>query len=157
MRLILTRQILTYARTLGEISFVGFGPLGIPDGAGEAYTCEDADRGLDSAKPETLARKIRGQTAIPLGSYRVAVSQSARFGRALPLLLDVPGFGGIRIHPGNTEADTEGCILVGAARTSRGVSGSRVCADWLTRLLLDAIGTGEQVTIDVRRAAGGGP
>ena len=57
------------------------------------------------------------QTAIPLGRYRLSITPSARFKEDLPLLADVPGFEGIRIHAGNTHEDTEGCLLVGQMLT----------------------------------------
>lgn len=60
--------------------------------------------------------KVPGQTAIAAGRYPVTLSTSARFGAVLPLLMGVEGFGGIRIHAGNTAGDTQGCILVGADR-----------------------------------------
>lgn len=56
---------------------------------------------------------IRGRTAIPAGLYNLALTQSPKFGRRLPLLQDVPEMTGIRIHRGNTVADTRGCILPG--------------------------------------------
>lgn len=50
---------------------------------------------------------------IPVGSYRIRVDWSNKFKRNLPILLNVPGRDGIRIHQGNTAIDTTGCILVG--------------------------------------------
>jgi hypothetical protein len=58
-------------------------------------------------------KKDPGNTCIPDGTYFVLLTWSPKFKRKLPLLIDVPGFDGIRIHPGNTSDDTEGCLLVG--------------------------------------------
>lgn len=85
---------------------------------------EDKDRGLNdkmSAK-EINSKKIYGQTAIPTGTYEIRMTYSGKFatkswGRKyngqVPLLLQVKGFDGVRIHPGNTAKDTLGCILIG--------------------------------------------
>ena len=54
-----------------------------------------------------------GKGPIPAGTYRIVLSYSERFQQLLPELLGVPGFTGIRIHAGNTSADTAGCLLVG--------------------------------------------
>lgn len=55
----------------------------------------------------------RGKTAIPAGRYRLLLTLSPRFHRALPLLANVPNFLGIRIHRGNSVDDSRGCILPG--------------------------------------------
>ena len=57
--------------------------------------------------------KIKHQTAIPKGIYKVTLTASPRFKRILPRLHNVPEFTGVLIHRGNTIDDTSGCILVG--------------------------------------------
>jgi len=57
--------------------------------------------------------KVYAQTAIPTGKYQIVMTYSSKFKKVMPLLLNVPGFAGIRIHSGNTADDTEGCIITG--------------------------------------------
>jgi hypothetical protein len=57
--------------------------------------------------------KIPGKTAIPTGVYKMSKTVSPRFKRNMVLLENVPNFSGIRVHPGNTVEDTEGCLLLG--------------------------------------------
>ena len=85
------------------------------DGRRHCYTLEDKDRNLFQDTPLAIIKekKVYGQTAIPLGTYEVKITDSKKFGKPMPLVCNVPGFEGIRIHKGNTAADTEGCVLVG--------------------------------------------
>ena len=57
--------------------------------------------------------KVVGETAIPAGKYELCISYSGRYGKLMPRLLNVENFSGILIHPGNTQKDTAGCVLVG--------------------------------------------
>ena len=77
----------------------------------ELFVLEDAVR--EQAGVPVESWKLPGVTAIPTGRYRVIIDYSDHFGKDLPHVLGVPGFDGIRIHPGNTPLDTEGCLLVG--------------------------------------------
>lgn len=106
MELKLKRYILTEKSTISDLFIDGH------------YFCkaiEDTDRGLTSTMSLDEIKKIKvwGQTAIPKGRYEVVLSYSNKFKQFLPELLNVPGYGGIRIHVGNRPQDTEGCILPG--------------------------------------------
>ena len=94
------------------------------------HTCEDEDRFLEVSKDGK--EKVYGRTAIPRGKYRIETSFSNRFQRVLPIVRDVPYFEGIRIHGGNTAANSQGCILVGKVRTSSGIA---QCADMVQRVI----------------------
>ena len=67
-----------------------------------------------------------GKGPIPAGVYRVTLSYSRRLKQLLPEILEVPGFTGIRMHAGNTSADTKGCPLVGMYQASDHEIGSSV-------------------------------
>lgn len=111
----------TIRRHLGSVGYT-LGTLDI-DGEPLCYTLEDQVRELPGLPPS--AWKIKGQTAIPAGTYALIIDMSARFGRRMPHVLAVPGFEGIRIHPGNTAADTEGCILLGYGQAGASITRSR--------------------------------
>lgn len=140
MKLTLKRKEVNTERTHGQL-FI--------DGVYFCDTLEDTDRGLAAIDDidQILHRKFYGKTAIPYGLYTVVISYSPRFKRQLPLLLNVPGFLGIRIHPGNTEADTHGCLLVGR-RNGDKVLYSRGTFDKLFSRLTKAM-KGEQITIEI--------
>jgi hypothetical protein len=111
------------------------------DGTFECFTLEDGIR----------TNKVHGRTAIPPGTYRVTVTPSPRFRKDLPRLHDVPNFQGVLIHPGNTAADTEGCILVGAQWRpgAEAIGQSRVAFAALFAKIQDALARGEGVEIEV--------
>lgn len=104
------------------------------------WTCEDAVR---------EGPKIHGETAIDAGTYNVRITYSPRFQRPLPLLMNVAGFEGVRIHPGNTAADTEGCILVGLDRLAKGVGHSKLAFDQLYALIEAASTRGEAIDLTI--------
>lgn len=126
MQLHLVRERSIDGATLGAL-FVG--------GAWFCWTLEDQVREVPGVTVQDW--KIPARTAIPVGDYALTVTPSQRFGRPLPLLVDVPGFQGIRIHRGNTAEDTEGCIIVGFRRGPASVLDSRACELALTTRLIE--------------------
>ena len=82
------------------------------DGVYHCFTLEDAVREVEGQPVESW--KIKGETAIPKGTYKVVLDFSTHFQKTLPHILNVPGYEGVRIHQGNTDKDTEGCILLGS-------------------------------------------
>lgn len=92
MKITLKRNKTVKETTVGTLSI---------DDVFTCYTIEDAVRD----------KKVYGQTAIPPGTYKVVITMSPRFKKPLALLMNVPGYEGIRIHAGNTHKNTDGCIL----------------------------------------------
>lgn len=111
-------------------------------------TVEDCDRGLTDEMSEEYikARKVYGKTAIPTGTYNVILSYSPKFKKTLPLVRDVKGFSGIRIHSGNTAEDSLGCILVGENKIKGGVINSRATM----MRLMDIMKKGDRISIEIR-------
>ena len=99
--------------------------LGIIGGLHEQYkTVEDPVRPLSHCTQNTCVGKVEGVTAIPAGRYRIVDTYSPKFKHNVLLLMDVPGFQGIRIHSGNDAEDTEGCLILGMRATPNGVAES---------------------------------
>ena len=82
------------------------------------YTLEDEIRPLLS--------KVWGETAIQAGKYTLIMSYSNRFQEYMPEVLNVPNFKGVRIHSGNTIADTHGCLLIGEKTDGKTISNTKI-------------------------------
>lgn len=133
MELKLVREILTDESTIGSLYV---------DGVFECYTLEDRVRPV----------KVKGFTAIFPGHHEVVITFSERFRKPLPLLLNVPQFDGVRIHPGNTAKDTEGCVLVGTGRQANMITGSQIAFQRLFAKLQEAAQK-EKIFIEIGAAA----
>lgn len=134
------------------------------NGVYECDTLEDTDRGLtsDMSVEEIESKKVATKTAIPSGTYDITLdvvspkysnyskySWSKTIGGKVPRLLNVKGFDGILIHPGNTNKDTDGCILVGDNKIKGKVINSIATFQELYHVLLKAKVAGEKITIQI--------
>ena len=132
------------------------------DGVKFCNVLEDTDRGLTQDMPieDIQKAKVYGKTAIPTGTYKVTLDiVSPKFSKykqykfcngKLPRLLDIPGFDGILIHIGNTEEDTDGCLLVGKNNVVGKVTESTVTFKALYDKMQEAVENGEQITITIK-------
>lgn len=118
----------------------------------QVYTLEDEVR--EVLGQPVASWKVPGKTAIPRGIYRITLENSPRFGPGTLTVNAVPGFVGVRMHAGNTEADTEGCPLLGFDLVEGGIKGgtSRGAVALVKRVVQDAIDRGEVVLMEVRGA-----
>jgi len=140
MKLTLKRKTFTETSTIGELSI---------DGKFECFILEDKDRGLSQSLPtEAKQLKVDAKTAIPKGTYEIAITFSNRFKQYLPLIMNVPAFDGIRIHSGNVAADTEGCLLPGLTMSIDMVQQSKKAFSALFAKL-KAVEKKEKITIEI--------
>ncbi len=125
MEIYLYRKIFTDKSTIGDLYI------------GKDWTCftlEDVVR---------EGPKVPGKTAIPAGRYEVTIDMSSRFKRMMPHILNVTGFDGIRIHPGNKAEDTEGCILVGLTKDVDFIGKSKAAYEFLFARLEEGLKAGK--------------
>lgn len=120
------------------------------DGKYFCDTIEDVDRGLKDEMPveEILKLKVKGQTAIPTGIYPVYLTYSPKYKKQMPLIDNVKGYSGIRIHSGNTSKDTEGCLIVGLNTKVGMVTESR---KYYNLLYKELVKTNSKIIIDIQR------
>lgn len=136
MKIEINRKHFLSTCTVGEL---------LVDGEFLGLTIEDKVRQI--AGEPVASWKVPGETAIPVGTYKVVVTMSNRFKKPLPLLLGVEGFEGVRIHTGNSSKDTEGCIIVGSTWDGKSdfVGGSRVAFE----KVMQAIQSADECTLTI--------
>lgn len=112
---------------------------------------------------EIKRKKVYGETAIPMGKYDVDmdtpspkyVSKALKDGyykpfcMNMPRILNIKGYSGVLIHPGTTEKDTLGCVLVGENKVVGKVVNSRVTFSRLHYKLMEVYRRGERITIEI--------
>ena len=132
------------------------------DGVRFCETLEDKDRGLKQTDSLSYikARKVYQETAIPTGTYEVAMnitspkySASAWYWKLcqgkVPRLINVPGWEGVLLHTGNTSLDTAGCLLTGRNTKVGQLTESKVTYEKLYKKMKAAYDKGESITIEI--------
>ena len=113
-------------------------------------TIEDTVRDINkNGKFDNGEKKVHSKTAIPYGTYEIKWTYSPRFKKYTPQLMNVPSFEGIRIHAGNTSADTEGCLILGENKQVVKVLNSRTTINKFYQIIKEACSNGK-VTIEIK-------
>ena len=113
-------------------------------------TIEDTVRDINkNGKFDNGEKKVHSKTAIPYGTYEIKWTYSPRFKKYTPQLMNVPSFEGIRIHTGNTSADTEGCLILGENKQVGKVLNSRATINKFYPIIKKACSKGK-VTIEIK-------
>ena len=136
MKLEIERDTFTEKSTIGKLYI---------DGAYFCETLEDKDRKLEEG-----GAKIYAETCIPRGTYELVIDFSPKYQKMMPHILDVPQFKGIRIHQGNTDDDSEGCILVGRTRTIDFIGESKLAFADLFMQLRAVVAGNEKIEITIK-------
>lgn len=139
MHILVQREASVGGATLGKLYI---------NGVFYCDTLEDVIREL--AGVPVVEWKQYGKTAIPSGIYEVTLEDSPRFGPDTMTVNDVEGFDKIRIHAGNTDQDTHGCLLVGVRNTNRTVAQSRITLSALKLRVSEDILGGKTVLIEYK-------
>jgi hypothetical protein len=140
MKLSIVRDLLDSKFTKGKLYI---------DGTYFCHTIEDTDRKLETTG---CSAKIQDVTCIPRGTYNVVTDYSNHFQKDMIHILNVNCFQGVRIHSGNTSADTEGCIIVGyddSTPTKDWIGTSRPAANDLYMKVKGAIAAGHKIELDI--------
>lgn len=141
MKLTLKRIALRSTYTIGKLYI---------DDAYFCDTLEDTVRDTNkSGKFDNGEQKVKGKTAIPYGTYEIKWTYSPRFKKYTPQLMNVPSFEGIRVHAGNTSADTEGCLILGENKQVGKVLNSRATINKFYPIIKEACSNGK-VTIEIK-------
>lgn len=158
LRLRLERTAFKPKYTIGHLYYV--------DGNGEkAFICdtiEDKNRDLNhNGKFDNGEKKVKSQTCIPFGTYKIGWSYSPKFGvtkykeakpygHIMPWIQDVPSFSGILIHCGTNQDSSAGCVIVGFNKVVGKVIDSRKAFDLLmSSYLIPAKKAGKQIFIEI--------
>lgn len=122
----------------------------------QGYTLED----------EFRPSKVKGETRIPAGVYEIVIQtidtpktfqyrQKYSWFMSHLMLKDVPDFVGIYIHIGNTDEDTDGCLLLGDNADNNvighgSISNSTQCFMRFYSDVYEHLHEGKKATIEIR-------